>query len=170
MSDSKDNIGEFSSYIAQPNFKPESYQSYKQIFDLPNKSYVLAKKSIISNEVKIEVIEKKNNETVFCSSPLNVAAYLNISVKRLAAIIKSKSNKPLKGTYIIKVSADSKNIFNRNYVMVFNEDKTLTFTSINSARLYFNVKWSLIKNNIDKDHFVNINGVYWKIVSFTPQN
>jgi hypothetical protein len=44
----------------------------------------------------------------------------------------------------------------------------LTFNSINSAKSYFNVKWSVIKKSIDKNRFVNINGVDWKIVSITP--
>lgn len=100
-----------------------------------------------------------------------MASDLNINIKSLVARFKTKSDKPFKGRYIIKASEDNNNIFVKNYVLFFNaKGDILTFSSINSARLYFNIKWSIIKKNIDKDQFVNINGVSFKIVSITPED
>lgn len=154
---------------SKPAFGPEpSSQTYDRSNDLPDKIYILKKTSFVNSNIKIEVLDLKNNETILYDSALKVASDLNISLKVLTSRIKSKSNKPYKKRYIIKTPEDN-NSLAKNYVLVFNDKgDVLTFNSINSARSYFNVKWSVIKKSIDKNWFVNINGVDWKIVSITP--
>lgn len=147
-----------------------SSQIYEGSDDLPDKIYILKKISFVNSNVKIEVLDLQNNETILYDSALKVASAINISLKVLTSRIKSKSNKPYKKRYIIKIAEDN-NSLAKNYVLVFNrKGDILTFNSINSAKSYFNVKWSAIKKSIDKNRFVNINGVDWKIVSITPMS
>lgn len=150
-------------FVSEPSSK-----TYEGSNDLSGRIYILTKTSFVNSNVKFEVLDLKNNETILYDSTLEVASDINISLKVLTSRIKSKSNKPYKKRYIIKTREDN-NSLAKNYVLVFNhKGDILTFNSINSARSYFNVKWSVIKKNIDKNRFVNINGVDWKIVSITP--
>lgn len=145
-----------------------SSQIYGESNDLPDKVYILKKISFVNSNVKIEVLDLQKNETILYDSALKVASAINISLKVLASRIKSKSNKLYKKRYIIKIPKDN-NSLAKSYILVFNrKGDILTFNSINSAKSYFNVKWSAIKKGIDKNRFVNINGVDWKIVSITP--
>ena len=55
---------------------------------------------------------------------------------------------------------------------VFCYDKTgkeLIFPSINGARQHFKVRWTLIKNNIDKNEWITLNGEDWLIQSVPKQ-
>lgn len=45
------------------------------------------------------------------------------------------------------------------------EGEELIFPSINAARQHFKVRWNLIKKNLDKNEWININGKNWLIKS-----
>lgn len=134
---------------SKPVFAPEpSSQTYGGSLDLPDNIYILKKTSFVNSNVKIEVLDLKNNDTILYGSALKVARDINISLKVLTSRIKSKSNKPYKKRYIIKTlcplhasGGRVNNFLAKNYVLVFNlKGDILTFNSINSARSYFNVK------------------------------
>lgn len=110
----------------------------------------------------------KTNKRAVYSSPLEVTSKLNISIKSLVKRIKTKSLKPINNRYIVKVYKDQDEILIKNWVLFYSDNgEMVTFKSINSARLYFNVKWSIIKKNIDKDRIVNLKGVSWRIISLS---
>jgi hypothetical protein len=44
----------------------------------------------------------------------------------------------------------------------------LIFPSINGAKQYFKVRWSLVKKNIDSDSWVTLQGEEW-IIQSTPR-
>jgi hypothetical protein len=157
----EEGLNQIKELASSMNLKRES-DFFETSKELPDKSCILGKKTFISSKVKLEVIDLKKNEEFSYSSLLKVASDFKINIKSIVARFKTKSEKPFKGRYIIKYngSDNNNNIFIKNYVLFINDKgDILTFSSINSARLYFNVKWSLIKNNLDKDNFVNINGV-----------
>lgn len=57
------------------------------------------------------------------------------------------------------------------FVFCYNrQGEELIFPSINGARQYFKVRWSLIKKNIDKNNWITINGQDWLIQSIPKQN
>ena len=55
------------------------------------------------------------------------------------------------------------------FVFCYNKTgKELIFPSINGAKQYFKVRWSLIKKNIDSDSWVTLQGEEW-IIQSTPR-
>jgi hypothetical protein len=48
--------------------------------------------------------------------------------------------------------------------------KEIIFPSINAAKQHFKVRWSFIKNNIDKNEWISIQDEDWIIKSQPQQN
>ena len=141
-------------------------------------------KPFISSNVTIEVTDTKYNKTVKYDSLLDAASALNINISRIISRINGKSIKPLLKRYVIKakkntVTASVKYgvrmqptmvLIPKNVLFYNDKGNQLVFRSINSAKSFFNVKWSLIKKNLDKDSVINLKGESWRIRSVLPMH
>lgn len=75
----------------------------------------------------------------------------------------SKNSHPSKG--LKGILAPQYGIRNK-FVFCYNkQNEELIFPSINGARQHFKVRWTLIKNNIDKNEWITLNGEDWLIQS-----
>ena len=76
----------------------------------------------------------------------------------------SHSYKGLKGKLAPQYGIGGKFVFCYNKT-----GKELIFPSINGARQHFKVRWTLIKNNLDKNEWITLNGEDWLIQSVPKQ-
>ena len=77
----------------------------------------------------------------------------------------SHPSKGLKGSLAPQYGIGGKFVYCYN-----RQGEELIFPSINGARQHFKVRWTLVKNNIDKNEWITLNGEDWLIQSIPKQN
>jgi len=110
---------------------------------------------------KLKELFKKENHPKYgtVSSPETIKAIAQ-GIKEFY-LTHSDPSKGLKGKFSQQYGIGDRSVFSYNL-----KGEELIFPSINGARQYFKVRWTLIKKSIDTEESIDLNGESWIIQSF----